>query len=122
MKNKCTVIHINGLTGVLIAGFLIMCAIAGFVIFPAWCCMHIWNALASIVSNMPVMQLKHGALLWVIIALASYAAFFGKFKIAFVSKTEAGERFRPNKAENIELSHSVEKSVQVESEREEIKK
>ena len=35
------------------------------------------------------MELKHGAMLWIIIALISYATFFNKFKIAFVSAKDA---------------------------------
>lgn len=85
MKNKCTVIQIDGLRGILIVGFIIMCAAAGFIIFPAWCCQHGWNFIAGFVDGMPLMELKHGALLWLIIALISYVTFFGKFKVAFVS-------------------------------------
>ena len=85
MKNKCTVIHIDGLRGLLIFGFIIACAIAGFLIFPAWCCQHTWNYIAGYVINMPLMELKHGILLWLIIALILYATMFSKFKIACVS-------------------------------------
>ena len=85
MKNKCTVIQIDGFRGLLILGFVIMCAIAGFIIFPAWCCQHAWNFIASYVMDMPLMELKHGAILWVIIALILYTTLFSKFKIAFVS-------------------------------------
>ena len=80
MKNKCTVIQIDGFRGILIVGFLLLCAGAGFIIFPAWCCQHGWNFIAGFVDGMPVMELKHGAILWVIIALISYVTLFGKLK------------------------------------------
>ena len=111
MKNKCTVIQIDGLRGLLILGFVIMCAIAGFIIFPAWCCQHAWNFIADYVIGMPLMELKHGAILWLIIALVSYVTFFNKFKIAFVStKSPIDSRF-VNHMPDEEILKAIEKRI-----------
>lgn len=110
MKNKCTVIQINGLRGLLIVGFVIMCIIAGFIIFPAWCCQHAWNFIASYIIDMPIMELKHGAILWLIIALISYVTMFGKFKVAFVPAKDVELRNRPNISDD-EILRELEKRI-----------
>ena len=112
MKNKCTVIQIDGLRGLLILGFVIMCVIAGFIIFPAWCCQHAWNFVAGYVLDMPMMELKHGAILWIIIALVSYVTLFNKFKIAFVSAKDAGmvNGIRSNLSDD-EILDAIEKRI-----------
>ncbi len=101
-NNKYTVIQINGLGGILIVGFLIMCAATGFILFPAWCCMHAWNFIASNIVNMPTMTLFHGAILWVIIALILYATMMNKLNIAFVSKKDIPVKSHEFDIENIE--------------------
>lgn len=127
MKNKCTVIQINGLRGILIVGFVILCAIAGFVIFPAWCCQHAWNFLAAYITDMPLMELKHGAILWLIIALISYVTFFGKIKIACVNPVEAELKNQPDMSDD-EIFAAIERRIkekreQLENlEKEELKK
>ena len=72
MKRKFSVIQINGLTGLLLIVFIICCVVAGFILFPSWCCMRAWNFIASYI-NMPIMQLYHGAMLWAIICLMFFA-------------------------------------------------
>lgn len=112
MKNKCTVIHIDGLRGMLILGFIIMCSIAGFIIFPAWLCQHGWNFVAAFVDGMPLMELKHGALLWLIIALISYVTLFGKLKVSFVSaKEESVNSHYANYTANREILEELEQKI-----------
>lgn len=124
MKNKCTVIQISGLRGLLIVGFIIMCAIAGFIVFPSWCCMKAWNLLAGFVNNMPLMELKHGAILWLILILASYATLFNKFKISFVPRTDC-DIPEENYKDSVDIIRSLEKkdlNASKTQDREEIKK
>ena len=101
-NNKYTVIQINGLGGILIVGFLIMCAVTGFILFPAWCCMNAWNFIAGYVVDMPKMSLLHGGLLWVILALVLYATMMNKLNIAFVSKKDMSFKAKDFDVENIE--------------------
>ena len=112
MKNKCTVIQIDGFRGLLIFLFIIMCAIAGFLIFPAWCCQHAWNFIASYVANMPLMELKHGILLWIIITLIFYATMSNKFKISCVSAKGSSRIHYPNPdVSDEEILNAIEKKI-----------
>lgn len=72
MKDKLKVIQIKGISGIILAVFIVGCALTGFLIFPAWCCMNIWNLIAE-TFYLPKMLLGHGVMLWLIIALIIYA-------------------------------------------------
>ena len=120
MKNKCTIIQISGLQGFLLVSFLILCLAAGFIVFPAWCCQHAWNYLAGFVSNMPVMHLKHGAMLWMIIVLVVYATFFSKLKVAFVPVDE--NEFDMKNIDDIKLLQSVKRDITNDIEKEKVNK
>lgn len=83
MNKKFNIIKISGFKGLVIFVFAIGCLIAGFLTFPGWVCMHIWNFFADYFSQMPVMNLFHGMLLWAIIALSFYALNKGDLLISF---------------------------------------
>lgn len=83
MNKKFNVIKINGLKGLFIAAFIIGCLIAGFLIFPGWLCMHVWNFVAGFFTDMPTMNMLHGAILWCIVALSLYAINKGNLSISF---------------------------------------
>lgn len=82
MKKKFNVIQINGLTGIFLILFILGCAVAGFVLFPSWCCMSGWNFLAKI-FNFPLMNIYHGVFLWFIICLSLFAAYHGRSPLKF---------------------------------------
>ena len=83
MNKKFSVIKINGFKGLFLAIFIVGCLIAGFLIFPGWICMHVWNFIADFFSIMPVMSIVHGIMLWGIIALSLYAINKNDFLISF---------------------------------------
>ena len=83
MNKKFSVIKINGFKGILLALFIVGCLIAGFLIFPGWVCMNIWNFAAGFFSGMPVMTMLHGSMLWCIIALSVYALDKNSLAISF---------------------------------------
>lgn len=85
MNKKINVIKINGFKGILLAVFIIGCLIAGFLIFPGWVCKSIWNFTAQYFSVMPSMTLLHGSMLWLILALSTYALNKGKLSISIGS-------------------------------------
>ncbi len=89
MNRKFSVIKINGFKGIVLAVFIAGCLIAGFLTFPGWLCMHIWNFIAGYFSNMPLMTLTHGIILWCILALSFYAINKGNFAISFGSAVPA---------------------------------
>ena len=74
MKKNLNIIQIRGIKGLVIAGMIISCLIAGFIAFPGLVAMHIWNITANYIENMPSIGLLQGILLWGII-LASYFTF-----------------------------------------------
>lgn len=74
MKKKLNVIQIKGVKGLMIAGLVVCCLIAGFIAFPGLIGMHIWNYIASYIIAMPQIGLFQGILLWAII-LTSYFIF-----------------------------------------------
>ena len=85
MNKKFNIIRINGFKGLLLALFCVGCLIAGFLIFPGWVCMHVWNYFAGFFAQAPFMNLVHGVLLWCIVALSLYALNNGDFAISLGS-------------------------------------
>jgi hypothetical protein len=73
MNRNFRVITINGIRGMLVAIFIVLGLIAGFVISPGWVCMHIWNYFMAQSGNFITMNLLQGIMLWSIIALSLYA-------------------------------------------------
>ncbi len=74
MRKNLNVIQIRGIKGLFVAGMIVCCLAAGFIVFPGWVWMHIWNFGASYISNLPSIGLIQGILLWGII-LAAYFTF-----------------------------------------------
>ncbi len=73
MNRNFRVITINGIRGMLVAIFIVLGLIAGFVISPGLVCMHIWNYFMAQSGNFITMNLLQGIMLWSIIALSLYA-------------------------------------------------
>ncbi|MBQ7125946.1 hypothetical protein IJO12_02555 [bacterium] len=74
MKKNLNIIQIKGIKGIFIAIFVVSCLIAGFVIFPGFVFMHIWNLISSYQAEIPSIGIIQGTLLWGII-VASYFTF-----------------------------------------------
>lgn len=74
MKKGINIIQIKGTKGVILAIGIVCCLIAGFVVFPGFVAMYLWNFTAHHVSNIPVIGIFQGVLLWGIVA-ASYYTF-----------------------------------------------
>ncbi|MBO6086941.1 hypothetical protein J6P92_01165 [bacterium] len=68
MRRNARVIQISGLRGILLGLFVAVCLIAGFVGFPAFAAMHIWNFTAQYIA-IPTIGFLQGLLLWAIVAL-----------------------------------------------------
>ena len=88
MKKNFNVIQIKGVRGIILAIFIVTCLVAGFVVFPGWLCMHIWNLLSSYSLSVPAIGLFQGVLLWGIIA-ASYFI-FRKEKVVVCMRGQEG--------------------------------
>ncbi len=85
---KMNVIQIKGVKGLILAGFVVCCLIAGFVGFPGLLSMNIWNYMVSCGMAMPNIGLFQGILLWGII-VASYFL-FRKEKVVVCMKSPQG--------------------------------
>ena len=94
MNRRFNVIQLSGLKGIFFVFFGLGCAAAGFLIFPGWVCMHIWNFIMSYIADMPSMTLLHGIILWCIIALVTFQLIKKDFGISFKSVSPAEERLK----------------------------
>ena len=85
MKKNLNVIQIKGIKGLIMLVMVGCCLVAGFIVFPGWVAMNIWNVLASLVNNAPSIGIIQGVLLWGII-VASYFT-FRKERVVVCMKT-----------------------------------
>ena len=74
MKHDMNVIEIRGIRGLIITGGIICCLAVGFIVFPGWVFMHIWNYIVSYSLSVPAIGIIQGIILWGIV-VASYFAF-----------------------------------------------
>lgn len=63
------VIQINGIKGLITALFIGICLFAGFVIFPGYVAMALWNKYLVANIMFPTLNLLQGVLLWAIAAI-----------------------------------------------------
>lgn len=90
-KNNVRVIQINGLRGLLLTFFMISCLVAGFIAFPAFMSMNVWNYFAVKSGSMPLINLQEGILLWAIIVLCGFVFCKRKFIVSFSAEDELSE-------------------------------
>ena len=88
MKKNLNVIQIRGIKGIIILGLVSCCLSVGFIAFPGWVAMHVWNFIAGCFNNIPAIGVLQGILLWGII-IASYFT-FKKNRIVVCVKTPKG--------------------------------
>ena len=89
MRRNAKIIQINGLRGLLTALFIITCLAAGFIAFPGFVAMSIWNHFAG--TNIPEINLFQGVLLWAIIFLTYFIASKQSVTVSFASPRELNE-------------------------------
>ena len=74
MKRNLNIIQIKGVKGIILAVAVVCCLIAGFIVFPGWVWMQLWNCITNYVLTMPTIGLFQGILLWAIM-VTSYLLF-----------------------------------------------
>ena len=89
MRRNAKIIQINGFRGLLTALFIITCLGAGFIAFPGFVAMSIWNYFAG--SNVPQINLYQGILLWAIIFLTYFIATKQRVAVSFATPKELNE-------------------------------
>ena len=88
MKKKLNVIQIKGIRGLIMAAFVVSCLAAGFIVFPGWLSMNIWNLMVDYTNNLPTIGLVQGVLLWGILVAAYFT--FRKEKLIVCMKSPQG--------------------------------
>lgn len=88
MKKNFRVVKFNGFNGIFLIIFAISCLIAGFIAFPAFLTMYIWNYLALKTLSFPAINFGQGLLLWAIIIFSCYIFNKKKFVISFNTQHE----------------------------------
>lgn len=91
MKKNLRVVQINGIRGLFLALFVIICLIAGFIAFPAFLTMHTWNYFAIKTGSFPSLSIGEGLLLWAIITLSAFIFNKKKFIVSFKAEQELTE-------------------------------
>ena len=71
MRRKTRIIQISGLRGILMMLFIASCLAAGFIAFPAFVAMHIWNWAAAYAA-IPAINIYQGLMLWAIVAISGF--------------------------------------------------
>ncbi len=91
MKKNVRIVQINGFRGLFITLFIIACLAAGFVAFPAFLSMHVWNYLATKTLSFPTIGFAEGLLLWGIILMSIFIFNKRKFIVSFNSQQELSD-------------------------------
>ena len=85
------IIQIDGIKGLISAVFIGACLFAGFVIFPGYSAMYLWNRYLAAEYMFPVLNLFQGVLLWGIVAI-SYCILSKKgFAVSFKETPELSD-------------------------------
>ena len=101
MKKNLNVIQIKGVRGLILAGFVVCCLAAGFIVFPGWVGMHLWNYLATCSKALPLIGLVQGILLWGILAISYFI--FRKEKVVVCMKSPQGLTDEELKAVSVQI-------------------
>lgn len=91
MKNNFRLVQINGFKGLLVTLFMLSCLIAGFIAFPSFLTMNLWNYLAVKTSSFPLINFYEGILLWAIIIFSTFIFSKKKFIVSFSAQQELTE-------------------------------
>ena len=91
MRKTSRIIEISGFMGLVILLFSITCLFVGFVVFPGYLAMNLWNKLAVSMIDFRYINLFQGVLLWGIFALTVFIARGGKSPIAFRTASQLDE-------------------------------
>lgn len=91
MKKNLKIFQINGFRGLFFVIFVVVCLIAGFIVFPAFLSMSIWNGLVLKTGSFPQINFLQGLLLWGIIVFSIFLFNKKKFIVSFSAKQELSD-------------------------------
>lgn len=90
-KNKLRVLQIRGFRGLLLTVFVLTCLIAGFIAFPGFVTMNIWNYFSSQITSLQPLNFYGGTLLWAIVLMSIFITKKKNFAISFGAPQELTE-------------------------------
>ena len=110
MKRKTKILKVKGFRGLFVTMFAISCLIAGFIAFPGFLIMNIWNYFSSKTISFPSITFYGGVLLWGIIVLSIFITKKKNFSFFIgapqeLTETEVKEVISRLKSQN--NSHSI---------------
>jgi hypothetical protein len=85
------IVQIDGIRGLITAGFIGVCLFAGFVGFPGIVAMHLWNKYLVNLYMFPTLNLLQGILLWGICAISYCIITKNKFAVSFKNTPELSD-------------------------------
>ncbi len=91
MKKNFKVLQIKGFRGMLFTIFMTSCIISGFVAFPAFMLMNIWNYFSTQTAFFPLINFGQGVLLWAIIVFSIIVFSKKMFIVSFNAQQELSE-------------------------------
>lgn len=107
MRRNAHIIQISGFRGILMAIFVVSCLAAGFIAFPAYVAMSLWNYAANFIS-IPVIGLLQGLMLWAIVAIIGFLINDRKkYLVAFSPKTELSRQEVDKIMERVKLQRNA---------------
>ncbi len=110
MKRKTRIIQISGLRGILMMLFIASCLAAGFIAFPAFVAMYLWNLAATYIA-IPLINVWQGLMLWAIIAISGFIINDRKkFLVAFKAPDRLSDAEMQKVLERIKL-HSQTQAI-----------
>lgn len=90
-KNNFRIVQINGFRGLLLTLFIMSCLIAGFIAFPSFLTMNLWNYFAAKTNSSLFINFYESVLLWGIIAFSAFIFNKRKFIVSFSAQQELTE-------------------------------
>ncbi len=84
MNKHFRIIDVNGFRGLVLFLFIVGCLACGFIAFPGYLAMLLWNTAAPSIA-LPEINLLQGILLWAIVAFSIYM--FSNHKVVIVMQS-----------------------------------
>jgi len=91
------IIKTYGFHWVLLGLFVVVCVVAGFIVFPAIVLAHMWNYMVYVTKILHTINIFQGILLWGIIAITLYITTKEKFRTSY----SEGKRITKNEVRHI---------------------
>ena len=113
MKKKLRVIQINGFRGLCFALAVVSCLFAGFVVFPGYVAMNIWNFISLKTMVVPTLGLLQGTLLWGIMVVSYMILKKRQVMICFKNPTELSDEELDEVMERIKMETTAQMMTDV---------